>query len=664
MESGSQIINYKGDANVALGTSASTPVATSDLNVINDTAKNMMLMNHENNLKMFSQKVQDRDTLLGLIAEGQVNAGYIDPKFKPEYEKAQKKTNDALFEMTSKGGINNKDANQKYRESLKELKDVVTIAQSKTLGLTNLKNAAAKETIPYKRDLIENHIKKQYDKNFYDLVDPFQESLSWDADSMFNTISEGSLGGSSSYKSSTSTTTKGSTVSSSAASGSNTIVAGTSGAATGTQVGAAQVGAATTKGSPTSTTVSTTSKKNGVSTTTKTTTAAPKPVKGVVPISGNIIKKDGKTYSVSEQSYSFNKMKQNAINAYLDKSGLQTAYQNQYRDYVETAPDYIASDIFNNIISKAEQYNQQRQLSTNSEDYIDVNKIKKAFGIDLQTGELKKNPQTGTYQIGLSTPEFAALAALARVDGGYVSKQEEWMQGQDVFDYQKKASDALAAQRKANAHLTNVKSKTLQQQWNPIQTFNSIFGGRMYTEDTQNGNRVTRINAADLSPETIKNLGLDPLSSKGFYNLVPVNVRVNGKTINTDDNFGAFNLWLKKPEAEELSMKLGTKNPDGSVTPKFLDIFDFMYSQNANFEVGVMGKVPAVTKKIKVRKGENEKIEEVVENKDAGQVRISDRLESLINQRRNLNIKGTSFIATEPSSSEEGSQDDFEITKK
>src|ERR1700735_3884949 len=107
-ETGSQILSYVGDKNLGLGSSPEIPAINpnSNLDTINSTARDILLLNHENNIKLYDQKIKDRDATLKLLADGQVASGDIAPEDRPVYEKAKQATKDAFYDMISKGGLN------------------------------------------------------------------------------------------------------------------------------------------------------------------------------------------------------------------------------------------------------------------------------------------------------------------------------------------------------------------------------------------------------------------------------------------------------------------------------------------------------------------------------------------------------------------------------
>ena len=101
METGSQLLSYEGDVRKGFGSNADVPVVTpaGASNIINDTAKNMMLLNHENNVKIFNQKIADRDVTLQMLEKGAISSGAIEPEDRKFFNESEGKVNKAFEEV-------------------------------------------------------------------------------------------------------------------------------------------------------------------------------------------------------------------------------------------------------------------------------------------------------------------------------------------------------------------------------------------------------------------------------------------------------------------------------------------------------------------------------------------------------------------------------------
>lgn len=176
------LLDYQGNAGLGVGsTGASAPLGPNDnLKVINDTGRDIMLLDAERNTKIFQQKVKDRDDLTELIMKNQVKAGEIDPKYHHEYDSAQADVEKAYDAWG--GNFNDKDGYRKYQEKVTHLQDVAVHAQTNTLELKKLIQQRSQETLPWKQKELDDHIAKQQQKSFWDHVDPYQQMFSFSID--------------------------------------------------------------------------------------------------------------------------------------------------------------------------------------------------------------------------------------------------------------------------------------------------------------------------------------------------------------------------------------------------------------------------------------------------------------------------------------------------
>lgn len=183
MATGAEILSYRGDAGLGLGANPEITAYSGkeDLNPINQAAQQALLLNQQQNLDLYRQKVSDRDNLLNMLATDQVAAGDILPEYKKYYDDAEKRTQDAYLKWG--GDFNNKEGYRKYKETLQDLKDITTQAQAKTLGLKSLKNDFAKtypNALPDDLAQFDNFYKTQEKKGFWDAVDPYVKGYDWD----------------------------------------------------------------------------------------------------------------------------------------------------------------------------------------------------------------------------------------------------------------------------------------------------------------------------------------------------------------------------------------------------------------------------------------------------------------------------------------------------
>lgn len=399
MATATDLISNTGNVNLGLGENGDIPVSsTNDQSVINDAAKNMELLNHDNNVNIFKQKVVDRDKLYTLLDNGIIPSGDIEDKDRPYYDKAEKDVMDAFHKIK---GINDLDAIEEFNKKAANLKDVVTHAQGRHLGLSALRTEQSQQTLKAKQDAYGNHIKTQEDKPFNSMIDPYQQALDFDKDH-YKSFLTGAL------------------------SGTNPLTATTD--------------------------KTTTTNKGGVLSTTNTeSTTNPSKTKGP-DIVGSIVYKDGLPYSRTSQYYDFGKIRQQAVGDYLNPKGEGLEQQNMLRGYLESSDDSVVQPILSHIITRLGDYNNDRGLQKGDPGYIDVDNVKKQWGYDPITDQFKRNTQTGKIQFGTSTPDLNAYWALASVDGSYAPTTDVFMkdEAKALNDKDKTGADWLKARAYAN----------------------------------------------------------------------------------------------------------------------------------------------------------------------------------------------------------------------
>jgi hypothetical protein len=423
------LVSYTGNAGLGLGANADIPATGINTNVIDDTNKTLMLLNHENNINKYKQKIADRDKLYTLLDTDQTQSGDIDPIYEPAYEKARKEHDDAFYDMVQNGGIDNTAAYEKYMQTGTTLKNTVTHLQANTLGLKALKTQQAAEPVKAHQEAIQQHIDAQRAKGADGVVDPYQTALQFDPEPIY-AAANNMFGGVSS---------------------STTSSSGTGGASTGL--------------TPTTTTSkTTTTTKDGKQSTSKTQTTSPVKQllnnKGQEQINGNIVKlKDPqtgywKTYSVSQQKADFGNVLDNITTQYADPTSAEHQNMEANRNIYEAAPDNVAMPVFQHMIKRLNDSNTDLGLKPGDQGYQDTNAIAQQLGIDPNTGKRVRK------DIAMSTPQFNALMAYTHYNGSYAPKTETWMKDIDEADEKKRHNIATESLGWAKNNLALDKWKT------------------------------------------------------------------------------------------------------------------------------------------------------------------------------------------------------------
>lgn len=397
MATGNEILAYTGSAELGSGSNPDIPVMdTAALekanSIVSDTAKNLLLMNHENNLKLYNQKIADRDKQLEMLEKGEIATGEILDRDRPVINSLKEQSRKKFDEMIANGGINNQQAYKDYLDANQEFKDAVTHAQHRQIGSTGIDAEIAKETIPYKRDQLIKWKKEQEEgdaKDFWGNYGVYGQAFDRTPD-FFKTYLKDSLIGGSGIQPTTSTTQK--------------VVTG-----------------------PKGTTVTETTKPNTVQT-----------AKGIIPIQGDILKEGGKTYEVTSQHYDYNKILNSARTDYLKPSGKETAEQDTFLNDLSNASDATSVPFLNHLVDRWNKYQSDLGIvkgDSRYKEYGNVNAKENPIAII--------DPKTGKKIINLSAPELTAMSALADIQGSYAPSSKKWLEDVDKFELeQQKVKDA------------------------------------------------------------------------------------------------------------------------------------------------------------------------------------------------------------------------------
>lgn len=169
------LLNYTGDAALGLGSTPGIPAISEkdNLNVINQTTRDLLLLDNQRNLKIFQQKIADRDTLARQIMDDKVSTGDILPQYQSHFDDAKKNVESAFFKW--KGNFNDMKGFSKYKDAVQNLKDVAAHAQTNTTEIKKLQQQAATEPLPNKKNDMQRWIGRQTDQDFWSPVVPYQQ---------------------------------------------------------------------------------------------------------------------------------------------------------------------------------------------------------------------------------------------------------------------------------------------------------------------------------------------------------------------------------------------------------------------------------------------------------------------------------------------------------
>jgi len=182
---GSSIVNYTGNAGLGVGSNPSIPASTpnDNLKIIADTSRDIMLLDSERNMKLFQQKIQERNQLTNLILQNQVSTKDISDEYLPKFLDVKKDVEKAYNEWG--GNPNDIKGFKKYQDTVTHLQDYAAHAQTNTAQIQKLKQERAAETLPWKQKALDKWIDEQQSKTKKDpwaLVDPYQNLFSFSID--------------------------------------------------------------------------------------------------------------------------------------------------------------------------------------------------------------------------------------------------------------------------------------------------------------------------------------------------------------------------------------------------------------------------------------------------------------------------------------------------
>lgn len=168
------LLSYTGDAALGLGSNPNIgPANKTDLSTINQTTRDILLLDNEANMKIFQQKTNDRDSLLRMIMDDKVSTGDIVPQYQGHFDTAKQGVEDTFYKW--KGNFNDTKGFNEYKDNVQHLKDVAAHAQMNTVELKKLQQQIAAEPLPNKKADMQRWYDQQTKQNFWKPVVPYQQ---------------------------------------------------------------------------------------------------------------------------------------------------------------------------------------------------------------------------------------------------------------------------------------------------------------------------------------------------------------------------------------------------------------------------------------------------------------------------------------------------------
>jgi hypothetical protein len=184
------LLSYTGDAALGLGSNPGIPATASktDLDTINNTIRDVVMLDNQRNMALFQQKIRDRDDVLDQIMKNQVSSGDILPEYRPFFDQAEKNTEKAFQDWA--GNLNDKEGYRKYQAAVQDLKDIAANAQSKTISIRGLEKEKASQILPRKQADYQDWIDQQKKQSFWNPVIPYQQLHDFSIDDILSGVNE------------------------------------------------------------------------------------------------------------------------------------------------------------------------------------------------------------------------------------------------------------------------------------------------------------------------------------------------------------------------------------------------------------------------------------------------------------------------------------------
>ena len=182
MASATDLISNKGTADLGLGSTAAIPVTTSkDLANVERTGQMLMQQNMLQNKLLYDQKLKERDALLAEIDSGKIKVGDLLEKDEP-YVKEGLEGLDKAWEERMRKGVNDIDAQRKYKKALRDAQDRVTQAQGRKVFYDQESQALGSEKLPRRQEARKKNLTNVVDGGFWKDLTPYQQTLDNDFD--------------------------------------------------------------------------------------------------------------------------------------------------------------------------------------------------------------------------------------------------------------------------------------------------------------------------------------------------------------------------------------------------------------------------------------------------------------------------------------------------
>lgn len=188
---GNDILAYQGNVGLGLNSDGGAigVYGETDLKDANTAVFNLSYLNMQKNKAVWEQKLKERDEGMKLIAEGKLAIANALPKDRERLIQMIESVKKTYFD-------NNGDVKSdpkvwlQINDQLSKFKEGKDTAASRYLSYTNGVAEAAKETNKYKKGKMMEHWNNQLQRDLYEPMDPYQQTLDWDNGKVFRKMQE------------------------------------------------------------------------------------------------------------------------------------------------------------------------------------------------------------------------------------------------------------------------------------------------------------------------------------------------------------------------------------------------------------------------------------------------------------------------------------------
>lgn len=191
LESASQIVNYRGDANLALGSSGIETVGVGDTSYINQTGRDLALNSFARNRMMWEADRQDLAVARKAIDDGQVTVGDVLEHDRPIVWDAKKKVEQVYKEVG--GNLADPKNYAKWKAAVNNANEIAKQAQKNYLSVQGDLNKKQSTDNPYDHQKIDANIRNQMGKGFWADYEPYAAITDFDLKTVQQPVSYGQV---------------------------------------------------------------------------------------------------------------------------------------------------------------------------------------------------------------------------------------------------------------------------------------------------------------------------------------------------------------------------------------------------------------------------------------------------------------------------------------